>query len=80
MPTALATIKALVHSTLDSLEAKGNCLAYVSIKDAALKGTNNQSSVMVLRDAASNDNLEKLIRYNQQFAPEREKQFEKQLD
>lgn len=75
MPTALATIKAPVHSRLDSLEAKGNYLADVSIKHAALKGTNNQSSVMVLRDVASNDNLEKLTRYIQKLAPEREKLY-----
>lgn len=35
------------HSKLDSLEAKGNHLANISTKKDALKGTNNQTSVLV---------------------------------
>lgn len=74
LPTALAIIKTSVHSTLDSLEAKGNYLVDASTKNAALK-TKNLTSVMVQRDVASNDNLEKLTRDTQQLAPEREKQY-----
>lgn len=62
LPNVLAIIKTPVHSRLDSLEAKGNYHVDVSIKNAAFKGTNNQTSVMVQRDIASNDNLEKLTK------------------
>ena len=63
LPATLAIIKIPGHSKLDSLEAKGNHLAAISARNAALKGTNgSQTSVMVQRDISPNDNLEKLAR------------------
>lgn len=44
---ALASIKVPAHSKLDSLEARGNHLVDISAKNAALEGTNSQTSVMV---------------------------------
>lgn len=49
---ALAIIKILGYSKLDSLEAKGNHLADISAKNTALKGVSgSQTSVMVQREA-----------------------------
>lgn len=47
LPAALVIIKVTRHSKLDFLEAKGNHLTDISTKNIALKGTNNQTSVMV---------------------------------
>ena len=41
LPVALAVIKIPGHSKLDSLGAKGNHLAHILARNAALKGTNN---------------------------------------
>ena len=75
LPAALAVIKILGRSKLDSLEAKGNHLADISTRNAALKGNNSsQTSFLVQRDISPNDNLEKLAREAQQLALEKEKQ------
>ena len=75
LPSTLVIIKILVHSKLDSLETKGNHLAAISARNAALKMTNNsQISVMVQRDIFPNDNLEELATEAQQLASEKEKQ------
>ena len=50
--------KILSHSKLDSLEAKGNHLADICTRNAALEGTNSQTSVTVQRDISPNDKLE----------------------
>ena len=48
LPAVLVIIKILGHSKLDFLGAKGNHLADIFAKNAALEGTNNsQTSVMV---------------------------------
>lgn len=75
LPAALIIIKVTGHSKLDPLVAKGNHLTDSSTKNTALKGTNNQTSVMVQRDVPPNDDLEKLTRDVQQLAPEKEKQY-----
>ena len=50
-----------MHSKLDSLETKGNHLADISARNAALNVANNsQISVMVQRDIFPNYNLEEL--------------------
>ena len=55
LPATLATIKILGHSKLDSLEAKENHFADISVRSAALKGTkSNQISVMIQRDISPN--------------------------
>ena len=75
LSATLAIINILVHSKLDSLEAKGNHLADISASNAALKATNSsQTSVMVQRDIFPNDNSEKLATEAQQLASEKEKQ------
>lgn len=73
LPAAVAGVKVPGHSTLDSLEAKGNHLGDVSVKNAAFKGTNNQTPVMVQKDVPPKENLQKLTRDAQQLAPERKK-------
>ena len=40
----LAIINMLGHSKLDSLKAKGNCLAYIFTRNAALNGTNSRET------------------------------------
>lgn len=50
LSASLAIIKVPGHSRLSSLENNGNHHANVSTKNAVLKGTNNQTSVMVQRD------------------------------
>ena len=74
LPATLTIIKILGHSKLDSLEAKGNYIAGISTRKAALKGTNSsQTSVIVQGDIFPNDNLEKLARKAQHLASEKEK-------
>lgn len=53
-----AMIKVPGYSKLDSLEAKGNHIADISTKNAALKGMKDQTSVM---SKLTNDNLEKSV-------------------
>ena len=61
LPAALAIGKILGYSELDPLEVKGNHLADISARNAALNVTNNsQISVMVQRDIFPNYNLEEL--------------------
>ena len=51
----LSAIKILEHIMFDSLEAKENHFADISIRNAALKGTkSNQISVMIQRDISPN--------------------------
>lgn len=71
--SALAIIKLLGHSKLQSLEAK--CyLANTSTVNADLMETNrSQISVMVQRSISPNDDLEKLAIEAQQLASEKEK-------
>lgn len=58
-----AIIKIMGHSKLDSLEAKGNHIALISARNAALKGTScSQICVMVQRIISPNDNFKKLSR------------------
>lgn len=64
LSSALAT-KVPGHSRLNSQEATVIHLTDISAKNVALKETNSQISVMVQRDALSNDNLEKLTRDTQ---------------
>ena len=65
----------LVHSKLDSLEAKGNHLADTSARNAILKGTkNSQTGLMVQRVISPNYNLGKLDKEDPQLASEKEKQ------
>ena len=72
LPAILAIIKILRHSQLDVLEAKGNHLADISTRNAALKVINkSQTSVMVHRDSSPNYNLEKLAREAQYLASEK---------
>lgn len=72
--SALAIIKLLGHSKLQSLEAKGNYLANTSTMNADLMETNrSQISVMVQRSISPNDDLEKLATEAQQLASEKEK-------
>lgn len=52
---------------------KENHLADTSAKNATVKETNGQTSVMFQRDSPPNDNFEKLTRDIQQLAPEQEK-------
>ena len=58
LPASLSIIKILGNSKLDSLEAKGNHLADICTMNAALEGTNSQTSVTVQRDISPNDKLE----------------------
>lgn len=76
LPAALAIIKGLGHSKLDSLEAKGNYLTDISAKTAVLKGFKSQISVMVQRNSPPHDNSEKLTRDTQHSAPEKERQHQ----
>lgn len=72
--SALAIIKLLGHSKLQSLEAKGNYLANTSTMNADLMETNrSQISVTVQRSISPNDDLEKLATEAQQLASEKEK-------
>lgn len=72
--SALAIIKLLGHSKLQSLEAKGSYLANTSTMNADLMETNrSQISVMVQRSISPNDDLEKLATEAQQLASEKEK-------
>jgi len=57
------------------LEAKQNHLTGISIKNAALKETNSQTSVTVQRNVLPDDYLEKLTRDTQQLTLEREKRY-----
>lgn len=68
-------IKIPGHSTLDSLEAKENQLPDISAKNATYKGTKDQTSVVVQRNAPQDDDLEKLTRNAQQLISEKEKQY-----
>lgn len=77
LPAALAIIKVLGHSRLNSLETKVIYLTDISAKNAALKETNSQTSVMIQKDALPNDNLEKLTRDAQQLALGKERQYRK---
>ena len=61
-PVALVIIKIPRHSRLNSLEAKVTYLADISIKNAAFKEANSQTSVMVQGHVIPNDNLKKLTR------------------
>lgn len=45
LPATLATIKIPGHSKLDSLEAKENHFADISIRNAALKGTKRNQNL-----------------------------------
>ena len=75
LPAALAIIKVLGHSKLDSLEARVNHFADNSARNAAFKRTTSiQTSVMIQRDISPNDNLEKLAREAQKLASEKKKQ------
>lgn len=59
LPATLAIIKIPRHSKFDSLEAKGNHLIGISVRNAVFKETNSgQTSVMVQRDIFPDDNLE----------------------
>ena len=69
---ALAIINILGHSKLDSLEAKGNDFADISVGNAALKVA--MSILLDPRDISPNGNLEKLAREAQRLASEKEKQ------
>ena len=56
-------IKIPGHSKLDSMKAKVNHLADISIRNTDLKVTNrSQTSVMVQRNISQNDNLENLAK------------------
>lgn len=58
-----------------SLEAEVIHLTNISIKNAAVKETNSQTSVMAQMNLLSNENLEKLTRGIEQLTPESEKQY-----
>lgn len=64
-----AMIKVPGYSKPDSLEAKGNHIADISTKNAALKGLKYQTSVT---SKVTNDNLKKLVWEAQELAPEKE--------
>ena len=55
---SLSIIKILGNSKLDSLEVKGNHLADICTRNAALEGINSQTSVTIQRDISPNDQLE----------------------
>lgn len=60
LPVALAIIKLSWHSKLDSLEAKENHPADISMRNAVLKGTrSSQTFFMTQRYISLGDNLEK---------------------
>ena len=67
LPATLAINKIPGHSKLDSLEAEGNHLADIAAKNAALKETNSQASVMVQKDVSPGGKLEKLTKDAQQL-------------
>ena len=70
----LAIIKISGHSKLGSLEAKGNHLTDISVRNIVLKGTNSsQTSVIVQENDSPNNNLEKQARKKQQLASEKDK-------
>lgn len=63
LPVMSAIIKIMGHSKLDSLEAKRNHIALISVRNAALKGTtSSQICVIVQRIISPNDNFKKLTR------------------
>lgn len=69
-PAALAITTIPEHSELDSQKVKGNHLADISAKYAALQRSKSHTSVMVQRNSPPDDNVEKLTRDTQQSAPE----------